>query len=160
MSTHVLDVSGQRGLSVTMNDPARTGATVPAKAGDDVMVSVGNARQVRFELPPNVRIERREYVAQKQVIENGKPKRDPDGGLVFEDVPQQRLVLVIDGSLNSLFARVSTLPVEGEDPPTYENTPHTSMHVKKWTEPHFTESGTLIEEIDVREKLNLPWSLS
>lgn len=151
MSTHVLDLSGQRALNLTINDPARTGASCSAKAGDDVGLMVGGAKEVRISLPPNVKIQRREYVT-KTVMRDEKNNimKDEDGETRYEEKPYESLVLVMAGSLTA-FARCSHID---PDEKQYEGTPHTSLVAKKWgTDLHFTESGKLLSEQDLSELL-------
>lgn len=152
MSSHTSDFSGQRPLQVTMNDPARTAYWTSAKAGDDVAVQLGGVREVRVQVAPAmVRVERRQFVSRKQVLENGRPVKDEAGDYVFEETPYEGWVLVLPGSIN-LFGRTSLL--EGQE--GYELTPHTTLSAKRWKDLHFTESGKLVEESDLGTLLGLP----
>lgn len=154
MSTHNLDVSGQRALTVTVNDPARTAASTSAKAGDDVTATLSGFRELRVELPDNARIQRRRYVRKDVVYENGKPKPAPEGSdQPYEtvDVEYEKLVVVV-ASL-TLFGRTSIrLEETGEEGvPTYESTPHTNIVARKNPDLHFLESGELVEETTLAE---------
>ena len=158
MSTHVLDVSGQRALTVTLNDPARTGAQTPAKAGDDVQATLSGFSELRLEVPPNARLQRRGYVRRKIRHENGKPVKDPDsttGEYLYDEEPYEALVLVLTSA--SLFGRTSHLPSENApEAPSYESTPHTMVVAKRWGEtPHALESGELLAETTVDELIAL-----
>jgi hypothetical protein len=136
MSTHILDVSGQRALTATMNDPAATRANVPAKAGDDVALSVGGCRETRISLPANAKVQRRRYVTRSQKKENGKIVRDEAGEIVYDEKPYEQLYLVIPGGGITAFCRSSNIEPPAED------------------ELHFSESGELVEEIEFAELLS------
>lgn len=146
MSTHILDVSGARPLTTTLNDPAATRASTSAKAGDDVFVQVGGARETRMVIPSGTKIQRRRYVSRKQMTDSDhRPVKDEAGEYVYEETPYEELVLVLTGSLVA-FSRSSHLPIEGEEQPSYEPTPHTTLSARRFPEPHFTESGELLSE--------------
>lgn len=151
MSTHNLDVSGARPLTITTNDPSRTAASTGAKSGDDVTALVSGCRELRFFLPPSMKIERRRYVRKVAVKdESGRPMKDDAGDFLYEDQPYEELVGVIAGASITVFGRTSTDPrIDGDTKP-FEGTPHTSVSVRRATELHSTESGELLEELDVR----------
>lgn len=145
MSTHILDVSGARPFSSTVNDPAATRASVPAKQGDDVKALISGVREARLVMPAGARIERRRYVKKEVAYENGSVKKDADGETVYEENPYEELVLVVSGSV-TVFGRTSTAEGIGE------GWPHTHVEVKRWGDtPHFTESGELLSELTVEE---------
>lgn len=160
MSSHVLDLSGQRSIQVTLNDPATTKAYVPAKQGDDTSLSFGG-REIRVGLPTNARIQRRKYVRDETVMENGRAKRRPDaeikpGETVYETMPveYEMLVLVVGSSLSG-FIRSSLSEAEkqaaaAEGRTLHEMHTHTSVLVRRQADDlHFLESGELIEELEV-----------
>lgn len=160
MSSHVLDVSGARALTTTVNDPALTHVFMPAKAGDDVQVSLSSFRELRIELPANARIQRRRYVRNDIVYEHGKPKPNPDeatrGEHAYEttETEYDRIVLVVQ-SLSG-FGRTSLTAEEKataneEGRTVHESHPSTSIVAKRWTDKHLLESGVLVEEITLDE---------
>lgn len=57
MSSFSLDTSGSRPLSLTLNDEARTGATIPSRAGDDVRISLNGFEEVVAYLPPTAKLQ-------------------------------------------------------------------------------------------------------
>jgi hypothetical protein len=151
VSTHVLDVSGQRALTTTINDPARTAAQVNAKQGDDVRFQVGAAREVRIGFPAGAKVERRRYVSRSiKHDEKNRPVKDDQGEYVYEEKPYDSFYLVCQGV--TVFARSSSITDAAqadadEGKPTYEPTPHTTMFVKRLgAELDFSESGELLEE--------------
>lgn len=153
MSSHTIDLSGQRPVSMGLNDPAATKFWTTAKAGDDLTGSIGGVREVRIQLAPaGARIEKREFITRRQRLEGGKAVRDDDGNYVFDETPYVGYVLVLPGSV-SYFGRTSNQ--EDAEEGTYENTPHTSLTVRRQKESHFTESGTLIEDYDIGELLGI-----
>lgn len=148
MSTHIMDVSGQRALSLTINDPARSAVSCNAKQGDDVTMMLGGAREVRLVVPPGARIERREYITRSMVRENNQPVKDKDGEYVYEETPYEQFVLVSPASV-TMFGRVSKIDPDEEG---YEGTPHTTVNVRKQgADLHFTESGKLLGDHPVEE---------
>lgn len=155
MSTHNLDVSGARPLTTTLNDPARTAASCSAKAGDDVNVTVSGCRETRFVLPPNAKIERREYVRKTPRKVDGALVKDPDNPnlYLYDEEPYEELVVVVTGASIVVFGRTSNLthPDTVEEAKAFEGTPHTSVVVRRSPDPHFTESGKLLTDYDIRE---------
>lgn len=150
MSSHRLDVAGARQLQMTVNDPAATVAWMPAKAGEDVEVSVGG-REVRLALPENARIQRRRVVVARPARgEDGKLKEKVDGEYEMEETTETRLVLVLTGSA-SLFVRASNALFADDDPakPTYEQHPHSSVSARRFKEPHYLEAGEIATEVEV-----------
>lgn len=138
MSSHRLDVAGQRQLQVTMNDPAATIAWMPAKSGEDVEVSVGG-REVRLLIPPNARIQRRRVP---------KPTKNEETGAWEEQgETQDRIVLVLPGAA-SIFVRASNALFADDDPakPTYEQHPHSSVSARRHKDAHYLEAGELVAE--------------
>ena len=150
MSTHLLDVSGQRPTTLVLNDPARSAATFNAKQGDDVRFQIGGAREVRIGLPPGAKLEVREYVSKTQKLKDGKAVKDEQGEYVYDEKPYTSLFLVCQGV--TVFARSSFIeePAEGET--RYEPTPHSTLYVKRLgAELDFSESGRLLAEHDLAE---------
>jgi hypothetical protein len=145
-----MDVSGQRALSLTINDPARTAASCSAKQGDDVTMMLGGAREVRLVVPPGARIQRRQYVTRTMARdEKNQPVKDAEGKYVYDEKPYEQHVLVMPGSV-TMFGRVSHIEAEEG----YEGTPHTTVTVKKHgAELHFTESGELLDETSLSDLL-------
>lgn len=128
MSTVSLDASGARALTSTVNDPARTAASIPTKRGDSININGGSYTEARMVLPATARIERREYVT----------VRDE------KEIKTTYHVLVVPGGSGGVFLRAS------------ENAwPHLTVSVKDWSKEkagynaeegkHFTESGVLAE---------------
>jgi hypothetical protein len=146
MSSHTLDLSGQRQTQITLNDPATTRFWVPAKPDDDLRIIVGGVRELRIGInPETVRIERREFVRRSQRIEHGKIVRDGDGEYVYDEKIEERYVLVLPGSAH-MFGRASAL---GGDDGATGLTPHSSITVKRNRDADLTESGTLLETYDL-----------
>jgi hypothetical protein len=148
MSTHILDVSGARPLTSTLNDPAATRASVPAKQGDDVTFTIGGAKETRLVIPPGSRIQRRRYVRHQPKRADGEIVRE-GGEVVYEDVPYEEIVLVCNTGL-TVFGRCSLVepPEEGET--AYEGHPNTNVVAKRYgPELHFTESGELVDDVPV-----------
>lgn len=56
MSSISLDASGQRGITNTINDPARTFSSIQTKGDDDLSVYVGNAGEVSVALPLSAKV--------------------------------------------------------------------------------------------------------
>lgn len=155
MSTHSLDVSGARPITLTANDPARTAMTLGAKAGDDVTATLSGFRELRVSLTDGrrARIERRRYTKKTARYENGKTVKGADGETVYDTEDYEELILVMPGS--TFFGRASIRDEEkgAEGVPTYEPTPHTMVQAKRQPDLHFLESGTLLEEFTLAELL-------
>jgi hypothetical protein len=143
-------VSGQRGLSLTMNDPASTAAQTSAKAGDDVLVTLGGLREIQLILPGNARLQRRQRTTRVHARKPGtnQPIKDDDGNYVYEEQQSEETVLVLSGSA-TLFGRASNRDKDAE---TIEAMPHTTIYAKRWGEElHYIESGSLLEEVELAE---------
>lgn len=152
MSTHNLDLSGQRAVTATMNDPARTAVSTPSKQGDDVAITVSGCREIRVLIPPGARIERREYVTRAMVRDNNNVPVKKDGEYVYEDKAEERYVLVVAGRIDA-FGRTSVQSDGDETEKVIEMYPHTSVVVRRLLDEHFTESGKLIEEFELPTSL-------
>jgi hypothetical protein len=161
MSTHVLDASGARPLSTTVNDPAATRASVTAKGGDDVRFQIGGVREVRIGLPESARIERRRHVTKSQRLVEGKVVRGDDGEFIYDEREYDSYYLVLGGGV-SVFARSSYTDDQAseareqhpEGSTLYEPTPHTTMWVKRNGDAlDLSEQGVLIEDVELREVL-------
>lgn len=148
MSSHRLDVAGARQLQMTVNDPAATVAWMPAKAGEDIEVSLGG-REIRLALPETARLQRRRVVVQRPVRgEDGKLQRGEDGEYVMESVEEDRNVLVLNGSV-AIFVRASNALFADDDPakPTYESHPMSSVSARRHKEAHYLEAGEIAKEV-------------
>lgn len=161
MSSHVLDLSGQRQIQATLNDPAVTRFWVPAKPGDDTEFSFG-AREVRIALPPNAKVQRRVVTVQKPMRgEDGKLVQDDDGNYLTEDSTETRLVLVLGTGISG-FVRASLTPDEREaaiveaKPPIQEQHTHTTTTVKRRgdEEWHYLEAGEIETEFEIGSLLD------
>jgi hypothetical protein len=163
MSSHTLDVSGARPLTTTTNDPASTRIWMPSKPTDDVAVSLSGFRELRVELADGARIQRRRYVKQEVVYENGKPKPNPveadraQHPYEMTPVEYDRLILVTSGI--SGFGRVSQTAAEMESDevdgvqPSHGLYPHTQVIAKRQAALHYFEEGVLVSEQTVAEAL-------
>lgn len=151
MSTHVLDASGARPLTTTMNDPAATRASIPAKQGDDVKFTIGAAREITLRIPDSARLQVRRY---KVTTHKGIDPETKEP--IVDERYDDALVLVFAGQVN-LFARSSFRDEEanayaeehdGNKP--FEGTPHTTMWVKRnGDDLDWSESGELLVEHQV-----------
>lgn len=98
MSTHTLDASGQRTLTTSINDPARTTATVSAKQGDDAVVTLGAYERVEVVVPTTpgavklVKRVRATRVAKRD--DKGEYVRDDRRQIIYEDGFEDSYVLV------------------------------------------------------------------
>lgn len=121
MSTHTLDASGQRALTSTINDPARTGATVNAKQGDDAVVTLGNYGRVEVLVPTTpgavklVKRVRATRVAKRD--DKGEYVRDDNRQIIYEDGFEESFVLV--------FTSYFSLSAHTDDPAT----PHSTFRI-------------------------------
>lgn len=106
MSSISLDVSGQRGLSSTINDPARTYASVPSKPGDSATIQLGSFDEIKAYLPKTAKF---------QLVR--MPRED--GG--FDEFFR----LVVPG--NSL-----QLSCQAKDEENVGVWPHVAVSVRKW----------------------------
>lgn len=126
MSTHTLDASGARPLSTTVNDPARTTATVQAKQGDDCVVTLGNFARVEIPIPTTpgaARIVTRvRSVRKAKRDDHGNHLRDENRNLLYEDAVEETKVLVFDTGHLMLSAHTE----KGDG---YPSTPHTTCRV-------------------------------
>lgn len=159
MSSHTLDLSGQRPANLLLNDPAVTRFSTSAKQGDDTEFSFGG-REVRIALPSNARVQSR--IVPTKVMrrdEGGAPMKDAAGEYLYDDGTEYRLVLVL--SSVSGFVRSSLTPDEramedgAEGKPTYEAHTHTSTTVRRkgdedW---HYLEAGEIEVEFEIGELL-------
>ena len=154
MSTLKLDASGARALTTTTNDPSNTQASMSAKAGDDVLVTLGGVSEIRIGLLESARIQRRQYVRTTTRTVDGRAVPKEGGGYEQDETLVEELVLVLAGSA-TVFGRTSHLPSENApEPPSYESTPHTTVYAKRWgADPHHLESGELLEEVTLAELL-------
>lgn len=57
MSSLSLDASGSRGVSLTLNDPARTAVSIPSTKGDSATVQLGSFQEVSAYVPATARLE-------------------------------------------------------------------------------------------------------
>jgi hypothetical protein len=51
MSSVSVDASGQRAIQTTINDPARTHASIPTKGDDDLQITVGGVGEISVLVP-------------------------------------------------------------------------------------------------------------
>lgn len=148
MSTHVLDASGSRALSMTVNDPARTGASVSAKAGDDVIVTLGNFDYVEIPIPTTpgaceIIVRERKYRKIKR-NEQGTEVRDADRNLVYEDAVETTRLLRLRAFTHAI-GRTGTDPEK-----SVVSAPHTTLRAvdfdKDPHQPVFIQGETVSEE--------------
>lgn len=94
MSTHSLDASGQRPLTTTTNDPARTAATVTAKQGDDVVIQLGSYTHVEIPIPDQAGlvelVVRRNVEKKAKLDDKGDYVRDESRHIVYEEGEVER----------------------------------------------------------------------
>jgi hypothetical protein len=151
----MLDLSGQRQIALTMNDPAVTKLWVPARPGDDAQFSFGGAYETRISLNEAVRIERRLKHRRNPKRVNGEHVRTEGGDLVYESEPYHELVLVTTGSLSG-FVRGSLVeqPADPQPGTVYERHISSTVMVKRLGEQlHALETGELVDEWLVGELL-------
>lgn len=116
MSSVSVSGSGQRSLSLTMNDEARTGASMPTRQGDVVTFAVGGHNgELQLVIHPGSRLER---------IENPK---DPEQVYYRLSIP--------GGVSGARYVRAEGLEDEATDP-----WPHASLDVRKNPEPGYTHN--------------------
>lgn len=85
MSTISIDASGQRGLTMNLNEPSRTFASIPTKSDDDLNVSVGNAGEISISVPATAPVKRlkkgdQEFLVVKLQSYASLSVRAPDSG--------------------------------------------------------------------------------
>ena len=149
MSSHSLDASGQRPLTTTMNDPARTAVTTTAKAGDDAVVQFGGFSYYEFQVPPagTVELVTRRYTESKMKLDDqGDPVRE-DGKILYEDVVTEVKTLRLT-SLPTLVA--VTVPNDAG----FSSMPHTSVKIVDIAKDPYAPRFAKAEEIAV-EKLDI-----
>lgn len=111
MSSHALSVSGQRPLSSTVNDPARTAASMSSKPGDMAHVYLSAFREFHILLPSEgVEVER---------------FKNEDGTIIQ--------VLKVRGRLSPDGERIQGIALQLDARPVDEGHgyPHTSVNVRK-----------------------------
>ncbi len=143
MSSYMIDVSGARPLTPTINDPAATKVWMPAKQGDDVSLSC-SGRETRIAIGGNVRLQRRRYHRNNPKRDDqGQLIRDANGDLEYEQQPYEQYVLVLGGGFSG-FVRGSSLDGSSDLYPSM------TASVRRYgEEAHFLESGELLEEISL-----------
>lgn len=126
MSSVSMSASGARSLTTTVNDPARTAASMPTKAGDCIQVSTGSLGECRLSLPPSARIEKRVTILHDDDGKGGKKER-----------VQESWQLVIPNGLGAMFLRASSDTAW----------PHLSIDVRKLEDGKtpFMEAGEVAE---------------
>lgn len=110
MSSVSVSASGARSLTTTVNDPARTAASMPTKAGDCLSVSTGSLGECRVTLPASAYIEKRVSVHQDQDGKGGTKER-----------VQESWQIVFPHGLGSMFLRATS----------DTSWPHLSVDVRK-----------------------------
>ena len=130
MSSISMSASGARSLSTTVNDPARTSASIPTKTGDCISVSTGSLGECRLSLPPSARIERR-------ITKGTTSVRQQDGTFKDEPVERESWQLVIPNGLGAMFLRANSDTAW----------PHLSVDVRKPEDGStpFMEQGEVVE---------------
>lgn len=157
MSTHQLDASGARPLTITTNDPARTVATVQAKAGDDVVVTLGNFDYVEIPIPTTAGV--CEIVVRKRTEkkikrnERGYEVRDKERNVIYEEIETEHRTLRLRA-----FAYVSA-HTEKETREGYPGkTPHSSLRAVDLTKDQGQPVWLSGEVVSV-EKINLGYGV-
>ncbi len=128
MSTHSLDASGSRPLTITTNDPARTAATVSAKQGENATITLGAFAWVEIPIPQTAGavevIVRKRATRVMKRDSQGDPVRDVDRNIVYEDGFEESRVLRLKGAFTASGFH---------DPDSqYANTPHTTLRVSNF----------------------------
>lgn len=147
MSTHHISASGTRGLTIGLNDPAATGATIMAKQGDSVAFQGNSFDRVVYLIPSNAKVVRIRVPSTKTDDETGEETTVWSEYLqvVVENFDEEGKRML---GGQSVHVRAEILErAEGE----YAATPHTTLFVRRTLDEGYWETkaakdGTVTDE--------------